>query len=55
MREIEASKITEALRDMCIEASHYLSDDMKEALDKAADAVIYSFDHDFEEVMSKYN
>ena len=36
MREIEASKITEALRDMCIEASHYLSDDMKEALDKAA-------------------
>lgn len=36
MREIEASKITEAIRDMCIEASHYLSDDMKEALDKAA-------------------
>jgi fumarate hydratase subunit alpha len=36
VREIEASKITEALRDMCIEASHYLSDDMKEALDKAA-------------------
>ena len=36
MKEIEASKITEAIRDMCIEASHYLSDDMKEALDKAA-------------------
>ena len=27
----------------------------EEALDKGADAVIYSFDHDFEEVMSKYN
>ncbi|MBQ2582995.1 MAG: aminoacyl-tRNA hydrolase [Erysipelotrichaceae bacterium] len=27
----------------------------EEAIDKAAEAVIYSFDHSFEEVMSKYN
>ena len=26
-----------------------------EAVDKAADAIIYSFDHGFDEVMSKYN
>ena len=26
-----------------------------EAIDKAADAIIYSFDHNFEEVMSKFN
>ena len=25
------------------------------AIDKAADAIIYSFDHDFDEVMSKFN
>lgn len=36
MREIDVSKITEALRDMCIEANHELAPDMKKAL---ADAV----------------
>jgi fumarate hydratase subunit alpha len=38
MREIEASKITEAVKDMCIEANHYLTDDMKEALDNAVES-----------------
>ena len=28
---------------------------MDETLDRAADAVIYALDHDFDEVMSKYN
>ncbi|MBQ6478787.1 MAG: aminoacyl-tRNA hydrolase [Erysipelotrichaceae bacterium] len=28
---------------------------MKEVLERAAQAVIYSFDHDFDEVMSKFN
>lgn len=28
---------------------------INEALDKAADAIIYSFDHNFEEVMSNFN
>ena len=28
---------------------------MDQTLDKAADAVIYAFDHDFDEVMSKFN
>lgn len=27
----------------------------KQAIDKAADAIIYSFDHSFDEVMSKFN
>lgn len=35
MRTIACADITNALKDMCIEASHYLSDDMKEALSKA--------------------
>ncbi|MCR4756146.1 MAG: fumarate hydratase [Lachnospiraceae bacterium] len=37
MREIDASIITEAIKDMCIKANHYLADDMTGALDKAAD------------------
>ena len=28
---------------------------LKKAIDKASDAIIYSFDHNFEEVMSKFN
>ena len=36
MREINVNEITTALRDMCIEANHFLSPDMKEALDNAA-------------------
>lgn len=35
MRRIDVSEITKAIRDMCIEANHYLSDDMAEALEKA--------------------
>lgn len=35
MREIQAEKITEAVRDMCIEANHYLTADMEKALDGA--------------------
>jgi fumarate hydratase subunit alpha len=37
IRTIETKEITEAIRDMCIEANHYLSSDMKSALDEAAD------------------
>ena len=32
MRTIETAKITEAIREMCIEANHFLSEDMKAAL-----------------------
>ncbi len=32
MREIEVRKITENIKEMCIEAVHFLTDDMKEAL-----------------------
>ncbi len=32
MREINVSKITENIKDMCIEVSHFLTDDMKEVL-----------------------
>jgi fumarate hydratase subunit alpha len=35
MRTINVSEITKAVRDMCIEANHYLSDDMKERLSEA--------------------
>ena len=38
MREIEASTITDAIKDMCINANHYLADDMTAALDKATDS-----------------
>ena len=37
MRTIETAKITEAIREMCIEANHFLSDDMKDALYMAAE------------------
>ena len=37
MREINCSQITECVRDMCIEATHFLSDDMKAALCEAVD------------------
>lgn len=36
MKEIDVKEITKAVRDMCIEANHYLSPDMKEALTNAA-------------------
>ncbi len=32
MREIEVREITENIKEMCIEAVHFLTDDMKEAL-----------------------
>jgi len=32
MKTIEVSHITETIKEMCIEANHFLSDDMKEAL-----------------------
>lgn len=32
MRTIEVGQITETIKEMCIEANHFLSDDMKEAL-----------------------
>ena len=35
MREIECSLITEQIKEMCIEATHFLSEDMKNALMKA--------------------
>jgi len=35
MRAIEVSKVTEAIKEMCIEANHYLTADMKEALQTA--------------------
>ncbi len=36
-REVNVSEITEALAEMCIRANHFLSEDMKAALDKAAE------------------
>lgn len=37
MREVNVVEITENLRDMCIEANHYLSDDMKCVFEKAVE------------------
>ena len=37
MREIGAGQITAAVKEMCIEASHYLTADMKKALDDAVE------------------
>ena len=38
IRTISTEEITVNIREMCIEANHYLSPDMGEALKKAADA-----------------
>lgn len=35
MRQIDANEITAAIKEMCIEANHYLSKDMKKVFDKA--------------------
>ena len=35
MREINVSSVTEAVRDMCIEANHILSPDMKAVFSRA--------------------
>lgn len=35
MRSVEALEITRNIKEMCIEAAHFLSEDMKEAFDKA--------------------
>lgn len=37
MREINVSQITDALKEMCIEANHYLSPDMQEVFSKAVE------------------
>lgn len=37
MRELQVSLITDALKDMCIEANHFLTEDMKCALQKGVD------------------
>ena len=38
MREISVTKITEEIKEMCIEANHFLAKDMVGALNKAADS-----------------
>jgi len=35
MRELNVNKLTETIKDMCIRANHFLSEDMKTALDTA--------------------
>lgn len=35
IRELDTAIITENIKEMCIEANHYLSEDMKQALDQA--------------------
>ena len=37
MRTVDVGRVTEAVRDMCIEANHFLGEDMKCAMEKAAD------------------
>ncbi len=37
MRSIKAEEITKNIKEMCIEANHFLSSDMKEALDRTAE------------------
>ena len=37
MREINTSVITEIVKEMCISANHFLSDDMDKALKKATE------------------
>ena len=36
MRTIDVGEITQNIKEMCIEANHFLSKDMEEALQRAA-------------------
>lgn len=38
MRDVNVSEITKKIKEMCIEANHFLSDDMKEVFCRAVDA-----------------
>lgn len=38
MREVNVEKITENIKDMCIEVNHFLSKDMKDCLEKAVNS-----------------
>ena len=35
MREVSVTKITENIKEMCIEANHFLSEDMKKVFEEA--------------------
>ena len=35
MRTVQASEITKNIREMCIEANHFLSDDMKKVFNES--------------------
>ena len=37
MRTVNVSEITENIREMCIEANHFLSEDMKCAIQQASE------------------
>ena len=37
MRTVQASEITKNIREMCIEANHFLSDDMKKVFDESVE------------------
>ena len=38
MREVDVKEITKSIKEMCIEANHYLSKDMKRVFNQAAEA-----------------
>ena len=38
MRTVKTKQITENIREMCIEANHFLTGDMTEALDRARES-----------------
>lgn len=37
MRTVQASEITKNIREMCIEANHFLSDDMKKVFNESVE------------------
>ena len=37
MRAVDVSRITEAIKEMCVDANHFLSEDMKCAMQTAAE------------------
>ena len=41
IRNINVDEITKNIKEMCIEANHYLSSDMKEAIDKSFELLKY--------------
>ena len=42
MKTIQVEDITKNIREMCIEANHFLTEDMKAAMEQACNCLLYT-------------